>query len=65
MGMVLLFKVGEEKDLPPVNLATWPQCGDYNTKTLPFPVLSNSVKLNFNFNAILLILLALFTKISF
>lgn len=29
MGMALLFKVGEERDLPPVNLATWPQCGDF------------------------------------
>jgi L-ascorbate oxidase len=29
-GMVLLFKVGDEKDLPAVaNANSWPQCGDF------------------------------------
>lgn len=27
-GMTLLFRVGTERQLPPIDLTNWPQCGD-------------------------------------
>ena len=32
LGMMLIFKVGQDRQLPPIDLNTWPQCGDFEPK---------------------------------
>lgn len=31
-GMMLVFRVGDDSQLPPIDLKSWPQCGDFMPK---------------------------------
>lgn len=39
MGMMAVLRVGKESDLPPVDMSTWPQCGNYQNKVSQKPIL--------------------------
>lgn len=49
LGMVSLFQVGTESDLPPIDMTKWPQCGNNQIKVAENP---NQIQLKNIINSI-------------